>query len=386
VVTRTHGEILRTEPTETHRSGDGSVLPAVTTEGVEFDWNSWVNGWLDNERAAMIPWFEKQLEKFGDELLDLFEPQLKKIGELELRLAKLDGAVDVLRGKGAPGSLNVLRQEMLDSVGDALGMVRADFEDKLALQAKGTSELELKLAEVVGSINVPRGKGAPGSFNVRGTFDTDAVYSYLDVVAFNGSSWVAVRDNPGDLPGPGWQLLSSAGKRGPRGEPGPPGAPGKEGRFPQARVWRDQVHYAGDVIVYEGSTYQAVNDTGKPPTFANDWTLLAVAGHDGRSLRPIIDGEVSPLDQAALVETSSHDGNERRIGGRRTAAEEADHRHRRLLRPRGERPRRRSAESQDELAASHSITSSARPMSGSGTVRPSALAVLRLMISSTFVD
>ena len=32
----------------------------------------------------------------------------------------------------------------------------------------------------------------------------------------------------------------------------------------------------------------------------------------------------------------------------------------------------------------HSITSSARPTSGSGTVMPSALAVLRLMISSIF--
>jgi hypothetical protein len=35
---------------------------------------------------------------------------------------------------------------------------------------------------------------------------------------------------------------------------------------------------------------------------------------------------------------------------------------------------------------SYSITSSARPSSGSGTVSPSALAVLRFMISSTFVD
>jgi hypothetical protein len=34
----------------------------------------------------------------------------------------------------------------------------------------------------------------------------------------------------------------------------------------------------------------------------------------------------------------------------------------------------------------HSITSSARPESGSGTAMPSALAVLRLRISSTFVD
>ena len=36
--------------------------------------------------------------------------------------------------------------------------------------------------------------------------------------------------------------------------------------------------------------------------------------------------------------------------------------------------------------ADYSITSSVRPSSDSGTAIPSALAVLRLMISSTFVD
>ena len=45
------------------------------------------------------------------------------------------------------------------------------------------------------------------------------------------------------------------------------------------------------------------------------------------------------------------------------AADEADDRHRRLLRTRRERPRRRrAAEQRDELAPSHSITSSARAM------------------------
>src|SRR5262249_33615640 len=57
-----------------------------------------------------------------------------------------------------------------------------------------------------------------------------------------------------------------------------------------------------------------------------------------------------------------------------------------LLRLRRQRPRcRRAAEEGDELAALHSISSSARPDSGSGTVMPSVLAVLRLMNSSTFV-
>src|SRR5439155_23973451 len=48
-----------------------------------------------------------------------------------------------------------------------------------------------------------------------------------------------------------------------------------------------------------------------------------------------------------------------------------------LLRARRERPRRsRPAKQRDELAALHSITSSARAISVSGTARPSAFAVL----------
>src|SRR5262249_44049275 len=58
-----------------------------------------------------------------------------------------------------------------------------------------------------------------------------------------------------------------------------------------------------------------------------------------------------------------------------------------LLRARRERPRHgRAAEKQYELAAPHSITSSARPSSVIGKVRPSDFAVFMLMTSSTFVD
>jgi hypothetical protein len=57
-----------------------------------------------------------------------------------------------------------------------------------------------------------------------------------------------------------------------------------------------------------------------------------------------------------------------------------------FLRARRQRPcRSRAAEQRDELATLHSITSSARPSSGSGTVMPSALVALRLRINSTFV-
>src|SRR5262249_1506928 len=58
-----------------------------------------------------------------------------------------------------------------------------------------------------------------------------------------------------------------------------------------------------------------------------------------------------------------------------------------LLRVSRKRPRRRrAAEQRYELAALHSITSSARVSSAGGTSSPSACAVLRLMNSSIFVD
>src|SRR5262249_41924871 len=59
---------------------------------------------------------------------------------------------------------------------------------------------------------------------------------------------------------------------------------------------------------------------------------------------------------------------------------------RRLLRARRERPSGHAAEQRDELAPFHSITSLATESSVGGIVRPSALAVLRLITSYTRLD
>jgi hypothetical protein len=62
--------------------------------------------------------------------------------------------------------------------------------------------------------------------NVRGTFKTDERHRALDIVALNGASFIARRDDPGGCPGEGWQLMSTPGRRGqqgPRGERGPAG-------------------------------------------------------------------------------------------------------------------------------------------------------------------
>ena len=74
---------------------------------------------------------------------------------------------------------------------------------------------------------------------------------------------------------------------------------------------------------------------------------------------------------------------------RSSAAEEPNHGHLRLLRTRSLRHENRrcsrTTNQRDELPPSHSIISSARASNVGGTVRPSALAVLRLTTSSYLV-
>src|SRR5262249_29696188 len=68
----------------------------------------------------------------------------------------------------------------------------------------------------------------------------------------------------------------------------------------------------------------------------------------------------------------------------RTRTKKSDHRHR-LLRACRDRPGRRTAEQRDELAPSHSISSSASNWIELGTSMPSALAVFRWTTSSNWV-
>ena len=53
------------------------------------------------------------------------------------------------------------------------------------------------------------------------------------------------------------------------------------GVFPIAKAWEDRVHYAGEVVVHDGQTWQAAKDTGRAPG-GDDWTCLARSGADAR--------------------------------------------------------------------------------------------------------
>ncbi len=71
------------------------------------------------------------------------------------------------------------------------------------------------------------------------------------------------------------------GRDGVDGTPGPAGERGPPGFLAEVRAWEDGVHYAGAVVAHDGSTWQAVRDTGKAPPH-EDWICLALGGANGR--------------------------------------------------------------------------------------------------------
>jgi len=99
-------------------------------------------------------------------------------------------------------------------------------------------------------------------------------------------------------------------------------------------------------------------------------------------LRPAInDGHVFTFGKAELFQALAECAETARHGIRRSAIEEADDGHRRLLRPCRERPcsSRTAADERDEFAPPHSITSSASATTVGGSSSPIDFAVFKLI-------
>src|SRR5262245_18769205 len=99
----------------------------------------------------------------------------------------------------------------------------------------------------------------------------------------------------------------------------------------------------------------------------------------------ILHRHVLTLDEAGFVEALTERGRMARRGFRRPGVDEGNDRHRWLLRARREVPCPRASEQREEIAPRHSISSSAATCNVNGMLKPSVLAVLRLMNNSNFV-
>src|SRR5262249_47511449 len=270
-------------------------------------WDQWLRGHLNielgNLHRALGELLATERRKFADQLE-------RKTSEFEIKFAKLSGAVDVLSGK-APlhAHLDIERETLHRALGEVLATERANFGDQLE---RKTSALEIKLAELSGAVDILSGKAPPraefpsvkawepdvvfhendvvtfagstyqalrdtarvpttqdwrclaagGSdgrgFVVRGTYDSNAEYRCLDVAMVGGSSFVALKNAPGPCPGDDWQLLASRGSRGHRGDSGARGIMGLRGERGQAaltiREWEiDRTRYVATPVMSDGS-------------------------------------------------------------------------------------------------------------------------------------
>jgi hypothetical protein len=59
---------------------------------------------------------------------------------------------------------------------------------------------------------------AADEIEVCGTYDPEAEYRRLNIVALNGAAFMARKADPGPCPGEGWQVIAMRGKPGPKGE------------------------------------------------------------------------------------------------------------------------------------------------------------------------
>jgi hypothetical protein len=189
----------------------------------------WLWAAIDQRIQQHIEAAEKPLVDATGEVLGMFRAQLRK----EFRHA-IEEALDAVAAKFAtlPGKLPVAKVWRPESVGYQAEIVSCDGAlwqaRKDTAQAPGGSDW----------VCVARAGRDGLSLSIRGAFDVYEKYAQLDIVEFDGTSYVARRDDPGICPGDGWQALAARGKagdRGPlglpgaRGEPGPPGKKGERG-------------------------------------------------------------------------------------------------------------------------------------------------------------
>jgi hypothetical protein len=97
---------------------------------------------------------------------------------------------------------------------------------------------------------------------VVGTYENGKSYAKFNIVAINGSSFIARRDSPGLCPGEDWQLIASAGRqgkpglKGERGEKGEKGEKGERGPVPVDCRIRD---YIVTLVLSDGKELTVMN-------------------------------------------------------------------------------------------------------------------------------
>src|SRR6201982_620175 len=156
-------------------------------------WETWLRSHLDIQREVMT-------EAFGEALGSTCQELRDRISALELKLAELTGAIDILRGTTTPPERDTR------ALGELLSTERRGFERR-------TREFELKLAELTGAVDILRGAQPPppAQFPSVKAFSADTIYHEGDIVAFAGGTYQATKDTARAPGAKDWVCLAAAG-------------------------------------------------------------------------------------------------------------------------------------------------------------------------------
>lgn len=203
---------------------------------------------LENVNPAVIPSESEQdfLRRVWIEGLAEMLGETKSRWEDAFRTVKAEAAATIAELRASVGEVRVSMESMIEKrLGGLRKLVNVKNGPRIRPYEEGRVHYEGELVTHQGSTYQclkDTGRGPPHddwicvaragrdarSPNVCGTYRAGESYRSLDVVALNGGSFIARRDDPGPCPGDGWQLMSAGrrGQQGPRGERGERGLPG----------------------------------------------------------------------------------------------------------------------------------------------------------------
>ena len=186
-------------------------------------------------------------------------------------------AEEMLRGT------QLLIAKAVAKIGAEIGAENEALRSDLAAAVLRIAELETR-APVPGPQGERGEKGDKGDRGDDGAPGRDGLDGKDGATGERGADGAPGRDGVDGKDGaPGPQ--GERGEVGRQGSPGPQGergADGADGVLRQVEPWQDRVHYRGECVTHNGSTWQAKSDTGKSPG-PDDWVCIARAGGIGRS-------------------------------------------------------------------------------------------------------
>jgi hypothetical protein len=161
---------------------------------------------------------------------------------------------------GPPGSLPIVREWQPNSVtyqGDVVTCGGSTWQAvRDTAHAPGHEDWSL-IAQRGGDGKDAREMRVRGTYSEIENINDPGPYRALDVVALDGGSFIARKDDPGPCPGPGWQMIAARGPRGGSGPQGERGAQGPKGRDAASIVSFGFEGFSAVLRMSDGAVYTA---------------------------------------------------------------------------------------------------------------------------------